>query len=107
MLRLVSRFRGEGLRSTFLLGIPERVPPTSESQSNPSTRAFLCMVSLARGLWKRNDRCSTPAAQQIVSRHDARRILLCKHEPDAVGMIADDCLFEFVGHGLHDALLSI
>ena len=34
-------------------------------------------------------------------------LLLCKHEPDAAGMLANDCLFEFVGHWLYDALLSI
>jgi len=42
-----------------------------------------------------------PAAKQIVSRHDVGRILFCEHEPDAVWMLANDYLFEFVGHLVH------
>ena len=48
-----------------------------------------------------------PAAEQIVNRYDVGRILFREHEPDAVWMLANDCFLEFVGHWLHDALLSI
>lgn len=37
-----------------------------------------------------------PAAEQIVSRHDVGRVLLCEHEPDAAGLFANNCFLEFV-----------
>ena len=60
------------------------------SDPNSSTQGHLRVVSLARGLWKRNDLCPMPAAEQIVNRYDVGRILICKHEPDAIWMFAND-----------------
>ena len=37
-----------------------------------------------------------PTTEQIVSRHDVGRIFLREHDPDAVWMLANDYLFEFV-----------
>jgi hypothetical protein len=47
------------------------------------------------------------SAEQIVSRPYIGRILLRKHEPDAVRMLANDCFFEFIGPWFHKRSLSI